>query len=258
MPPTARFSDSSTDGPSPGWRRAPPLPPWPPCWRPIIPFSIGPGWKALEIRWEQLAAIALIALVAAGNYRGVRLGGNAQVALTALKLALIGASVIAVMFSRVSIPGDLHTAVTPVPGGFRGFFKALVAALWAYDGWNNAAIVGSEIERPGRNLPRAVIVVYLAANFAYFSVLSSPEGGCRRPRRRGHDAPYRRRSRRVRGRPGAADFDFCDLERISAFRFPRAVRHGAGRLFFFAPPPVSIRVFSLLPPELLYWASGPA
>jgi basic amino acid/polyamine antiporter, APA family len=147
-----------------------------------IPLPIGPGWKPLEIRWEQLAAIALIALVALGNYRGVRLGGNAQVALTALKLALIGAIVVAAMSSRASSPADLRTAVTPVPGGFAGFFKALVAALWAYDGWNNAAMVGSEIERPGRNLPRAVIggtiaviVVYLAANLAYFSVLSSPE-----------------------------------------------------------------------------------
>jgi basic amino acid/polyamine antiporter, APA family len=145
-----------------------------------IPLPIGPGWKPLEIQWEQLVAIALIALVALGNYRGVRLGGNAQVALTALKLALIGAIVAAGIFSRVSSPEHLRSAMTPVPGGFAGFFKALVAALWAYDGWNNAGMLGSEIERPGRNLPRAVIggtlaviTVYLAANLAYFSVLSS-------------------------------------------------------------------------------------
>jgi basic amino acid/polyamine antiporter, APA family len=147
-----------------------------------IPLPIGPGGKPLEIRWEQVAAIGVILLVAAGNYRGVRLGGNAQVALTALKLAIIGGIIAAGIFSRAASAANLHTAIAPIPGGFSGFFKALVAALWAYDGWNNAGMLGSEIERPGRNLPRAVIggtlaiiAVYLAANLAYFSVLSSAQ-----------------------------------------------------------------------------------
>jgi APA family basic amino acid/polyamine antiporter len=53
-----------------------------------------------------------------------------------------------------------------------------VAALWAYDGWNNVVMVASEIRKPQRNLPLslvlgslAVIAIYLAANFAYFRVL---------------------------------------------------------------------------------------
>ena len=37
-------------------------------------------------------------------------------------------------------------------------FAALVAALWAYDGWNNAGMLGADIERPGRNLPRVLIL----------------------------------------------------------------------------------------------------
>lgn len=145
-----------------------------------IPFPIGPDWKPLDIRWEQIAAIGVIALVAAGNYRGVKLGGNAQIALTALKLMLIGGLIAAGLLSRPAAAANLHSAIPPIPGGFAGFFKALVAALWAYDGWNNAGMLGSEIERPGRNLPRAVIGgtlaiigIYLAANLAYFSVLSS-------------------------------------------------------------------------------------
>ncbi len=147
-----------------------------------VPLPIGPGWKPLDIRWEQIAAIGVIMLVAAGNYRGVRLSGNAQVALTGLKVALIGGIIAVGIFSRASSPANLHTSVTPIPGGFAGFFKALVAALWAYDGWNNAGMLGSEIERPGRNLPRsviggtlAVIAIYLAANLAYFSVLTSAQ-----------------------------------------------------------------------------------
>jgi APA family basic amino acid/polyamine antiporter len=70
------------------------------------------------------------------------------------------------------------------PGGVAGFFAALVAALWAYDGWSNAAMLGADVQRPGRNLPRvlilgtgAVIVVYLLTNLAYFAVLTVSEAG---------------------------------------------------------------------------------
>ena len=57
-----------------------------------------------------------------------------------------------------------------------------MAALWAYDGWNNVSMVASEIREPRRNLPLAliwgtiaVIVIYLLANAAYFYVLSPRE-----------------------------------------------------------------------------------
>jgi APA family basic amino acid/polyamine antiporter len=66
--------------------------------------------------------------------------------------------------------------------GVAAFFAALVAALWAYDGWNNVSMVASEIRDPQRNLPRAliggtaaVIAIYLLANAAYFYVLPARE-----------------------------------------------------------------------------------
>jgi len=72
---------------------------------------------------------------------------------------------------------------TPAPAGaIPAFFAALVAALWAYDGWNNVSMVASEIRNPQRNLPlaliggtAAVIAIYLLANVAYFRVLPAPE-----------------------------------------------------------------------------------
>ena len=57
-----------------------------------------------------------------------------------------------------------------------------MAALWAYDGWNNVSMVASEIREPQRNLPRAliwgtisVIAIYILANGAYFHVLTPGE-----------------------------------------------------------------------------------
>ena len=149
-----------------------------------LPLPIGPNWQPLEIRYGQLVAIAVILVVSANNYIGVRFGGAVQVAFTVLKVALIGVLIGAGLFLGKANPANLQTSVPAVPGGVSGFFKALVAALWAYDGWNNAGMMGSEIERPERNLPRAliagtlgVIVVYLLTNAAYFLVMSAGEVG---------------------------------------------------------------------------------
>ena len=43
-------------------------------------------------------------------------------------------------------------------GRILGFFAALVAALWAYDGWNNVVMVASEVRKPQRNLPLGLIL----------------------------------------------------------------------------------------------------
>jgi hypothetical protein len=38
-----------------------------------------------------------------------------------------------------------------------GFMAALVAALWAYDGWNDLNMVSGEIRNPERSIPLALI-----------------------------------------------------------------------------------------------------
>jgi APA family basic amino acid/polyamine antiporter len=140
-------------------------------------LPLGPKGGPLEIRYTQLAAIGLTLALGCLNYFGVKLGGNVQTAITALKVALI-AVIIAVGLSAGHAGAVRHTA--PAAATLTGFIAALVAALWAYDGWNNAGMVGSEIRHPQRNLPRAliggtaaVIGIYLLANAAYFYVLGA-------------------------------------------------------------------------------------
>jgi len=148
-----------------------------------IHLPLGPGGGPLEFRYGQLFAMALILALAWLNYYGVRLGGNVQVAVTIVKTGLITFIIIAGLGF-----GPAHAATPPgqqVFGlGVSGFFAALVAALWAYDGWNNVSMVASEIRDPQRNLPRAliwgtsgVIAIYLLANCAYFHVLNGAEVG---------------------------------------------------------------------------------
>ncbi len=148
----------------------------------IVPLPIGPGGAPLEIRYGQLVAIGLILFLSAVNYRGVQVGGHVQVAVTALKVLLIGGVIAVGLLSRQADLGNLQASTPPMPGGVAGFFIALVAALWAYDGWNNAGMLGSEVENPQRTFPLALIAgvfaiigVYLLTNLAYFSVLSAGE-----------------------------------------------------------------------------------
>jgi len=145
---------------------------------------VGENGAPLDIHAGQFFAMFLIMTLAALNYFGVRVGGNVQVVVTGAKVLLIAFVIVAGLFfapghAPSGIPGTATTAIT-----LSGFVAALVAALWAYDGWNNVGMVASEVREPRRNLPLAliggtagVIAIYLLANLAYFHVLSAAEVG---------------------------------------------------------------------------------
>jgi APA family basic amino acid/polyamine antiporter len=145
-----------------------------------LPLPLGPHGGPLELRYGQLFAIALILSLGWLNYYGVKLGGNVQVTVTVVKVALIAMIILSGL-----LLGHAHAPATGPPLApltFAGFIAALVAALWAYDGWNNVSMVSSEVRNPQRNLPLAliggtlaVIAIYLLANGAYFHVLTARE-----------------------------------------------------------------------------------
>jgi len=144
----------------------------------VVPLPIGAHGAPLEIRYGQIFAMALILFLAGVNYFGVKVGGEVQVAVTVVKVALIGFIIVAGL-GWGHRPADAIAQGSPLPLTFTGFFAAMVAALWAYDGWNNVSMVASEIRKPQRNLPLALIwgtlsvaLIYLLANAAYFYVLS--------------------------------------------------------------------------------------
>jgi APA family basic amino acid/polyamine antiporter len=140
-------------------------------------IQLGP----FPIKYGQVFAMALILLLGLVNYFGVRIGGDLQVAVTAVKVALIAFVIVAGILHSGGVSHDLPS---DVPALSTGFAAALVAALWAYDGWNNVGMVASEVKNPRRNLPlaliggtMAVISIYMLANWAYFRVLSPAEVG---------------------------------------------------------------------------------
>lgn len=134
------------------------------------------------ITWAQLGAIVATLAISALNYVGVRKAGDFQFVFTCLKVVMI-ATIVFFAFSYRG--GSLHNFATSfigATGGINGFMIALVAALWAYDGWNDLNMVSEEVERPERNIPLGLIVgvllvavLYMATNAAVQYVLPAPQ-----------------------------------------------------------------------------------
>ena len=124
-------------------------------------------------------AVLLIAVLAVVNYLGVRWGALVQNLFTVIKTAAIIILVGTVfIFAKGSIQNFTVGSGGAVQGGFIGTFGvALVAALWAFKGWEVSTFSAGEVKNPERNLPlgifagtAAVILLYLAANLAYLYV----------------------------------------------------------------------------------------
>jgi APA family basic amino acid/polyamine antiporter len=123
-------------------------------------------------------------LFSAVNCIGVAAGGRAQGLLTGTKLLGIAVIVAGVLFfSRGASWSHLATSAgAPQLGGMQAFGAAMMAALWAYNGWYVLPVVAGEVQHPQRNVPRglilgslAVMATYLLANLAYFYALPLTE-----------------------------------------------------------------------------------
>lgn len=132
-------------------------------------FAIG----SFVVNWGQLVAIAATILISAVNYVGVRKAGNFQLLLTCLKVAMIALIIIAGFSASTGGWGNFGTTFLGAKGGMAGFMAALVAALWAYDGWADLNMVSEEISNPGRSIPIGLIagvaivaVLYIGVNGA--------------------------------------------------------------------------------------------
>lgn len=96
----------------------------------------------------------------------------------------IGALVTVVAFclSAPDAPPAVAAAVPLEHSLFVGFGLAVVATMFAYDGWDGLALVAGEVRDPRRTLPRAtllgmglILAVYLAVNLGFFRALSISE-----------------------------------------------------------------------------------
>ncbi len=159
------------------------------------------GSYAISISTQQLLAIASVILLTFINTRGLEVGKWIQNTFTITKtLALLGLVIIGLLFGWNS-GGALFTADwwNPAANGWNletaqpaaaalgslafavVLGKAMTGPLFSQSAWDNVTFTGGEIENPGKNLPRALLIgclivvsLYVLANVAYTVTLSLP------------------------------------------------------------------------------------
>jgi len=144
-----------------------------------VTFAIYAGYFVpLTPAAGKVVSIALIAVLSAVNYVGVRESAWVQRIFTGLKILalviLIGAALVSPQSAASASP---HSPVTAA-----NFGVAMAACLMAYNGWSYVSFVAGEVRDPRRNLLRALVLgmavvgfLYVFANVAYLKVMSIPE-----------------------------------------------------------------------------------
>ena len=136
----------------------------------------------LPVLWSQIFAVAVTWLITGLNYLGIKKAGDCQVVFTVLKAALILVVAGFCFSSALGSWGNFSTSLPHATGGFSGFMIAIIATLWAYDGWNDLTMVAGEVKQPGRNLPIALIgglfivgALFMATNAAIQYILPAAQ-----------------------------------------------------------------------------------
>ena len=130
-------------------------------------------------------AIVLILILTNINTKGVKGGELLSTWIT--KFVITGLALIVISglffgggsFTNIATPATTYVEHGWFDGVFiKSLFGAMLAAFWAYEGWNTVGFLGGEIQNPNRNLPLAlagglgiIIVAYLLVNFTYLYVL---------------------------------------------------------------------------------------
>ncbi|HEY1676494.1 MAG TPA: amino acid permease [Candidatus Sulfotelmatobacter sp.] len=142
-------------------------------------FSVHIGSYVFNFTTAQPLAALVVIIVTAINYFRVELSGAIQVALTAAKILTV---VLIIVGGLLLAPKHAAAAQTVTPplslATFGILLTALVPAMWAFNGFNDLGDLGEEIQEPGKNIPRSILlglatigVLYLMANITYFHVL---------------------------------------------------------------------------------------
>jgi APA family basic amino acid/polyamine antiporter len=134
---------------------------------------------------KTVAAILIIAFFSVLNCFSVAFGGKLNSIMTALKLFMILGITIGIFLFAKDVSWSHFSESTPGVEGFIGwsaFGSAVLAALWAYDGWNNLSMVAGEIKNPQKNIPLSfgigllvILGIYALSNVAYFYALPFSE-----------------------------------------------------------------------------------
>ena len=134
----------------------------------------------LSARGATLVSVLMIAVVTAVNIWGTRKSSDLQNWTTLVKTLLI-VVLSGFLLSLGHHGGELASAVGTTQGGsalLSSFGLAMIAVLWAYEGWQFGTYSAGEVLDPQKSFPRAFLLgslilagLYLIANVAYLVAL---------------------------------------------------------------------------------------
>ncbi|MGQ0764824.1 MAG: amino acid permease [Gemmatimonadota bacterium] len=127
---------------------------------------------------SRVLAVAVIALLSAVNYYGVRQGSTLQLAFTVVKVVAVVAIILLGVALGPGAEGGFRGPTDPLPDSIGGFLAAMVAGLFTYGGWHLVTYSAGETVEPSRTIPRALVfgtvlvtAIYVAMNAVYLYVL---------------------------------------------------------------------------------------
>jgi len=136
-----------------------------------VNILFGVDWHAPTV------ACALLLALTAVNVVTVRGSSATAIALTALKVASLGAIVLLGIVLGKGSTANFAATPDPMPL-WKAFAPVMYGVLFTYDGWADVSGVAGEVENPSRTLPRilffgtlATIVIYVAVNAVYCSLV---------------------------------------------------------------------------------------
>jgi basic amino acid/polyamine antiporter, APA family len=129
----------------------------------------------------RLAPVLMIAAVMIINVRGTRRSASVQAWTTAFKVGailLMSAALLVAGRSTDVVPAAAPALPLDTPSMLTAAGIALIAVLWAYEGWQYATFSAGEMQRPQRTFPLGLIIgtsvlilVYCLANLGYIAAL---------------------------------------------------------------------------------------
>jgi APA family basic amino acid/polyamine antiporter len=134
----------------------------------------------LSVFQQKAAGIICVLALTAVNCFGVRSGKGVQNLLTLAKFGGLALMIgILFLWGHRQLLGASFLPASPLKLQPAHFGIALVAVLWAYEGWHVLSFTAGEFKNAQRDLPRGlfygtllVVVTYISANVAYYCVLT--------------------------------------------------------------------------------------
>ena len=139
------------------------------------------GWSMVDPQVMTLAGFFLIASYTL-NALSPKLAGKFQISATVIKLIPITLMAIVgtiVGFFNGTLTTNFTTVVSEAVGGTTssGLFAAIVATVFAYEGWIVATSINAELKNPKKNLPLALVIGSLIVVAAYVLYFIGVAGG---------------------------------------------------------------------------------